>query len=136
MTQVQRGTASTAWATGLLLFAGLWMVLIGFFHAVQGLSALIDDERYVIGTSYVFKFNLSTWGWIHLVLGVVVFLVGLCLLLGQRWARAAALVLVVLSAVANFVWLPYEPVWAIVLLALDAAIIWALATAPADYGDA
>ena len=78
------------------------------------------------GPEYTFEFDITAWGWILLLLGIAVAAVGTFLYMGQTWARWTALVVVALSMIANFVWVPYYPVWGIIVLALDAAVIWAL----------
>ena len=113
-------------AVGLTVFAAIMMILVGLFHAVQGFVALINDTFYVVGTKWVFTFDTTTWGWIHLLLGIVVLIAGFCLLSGMVWARVVGVLLACLSALFNFAWLPYYPVWALVIIALDVFVIWAL----------
>ena len=124
----QMSPTERAWATGLVVFAAVIMIASGIFQALQGLVALANSEFYVIGSEYTFKFDVTTWGWIHLLLGIGVAAVGSFLYMGANWARWTALVVVVLSMIANFMWLPYYPVWGLVILALDVAVIWALAS--------
>ena len=115
------------WATGYAIFAATMMIMLGVFHAIQGLVALFNDEFYVRLADYTFKFDVTTWGWIHLLLGILVALAGFALLSGQVWARAIGMLLAGLSAIASFAWLPYYPVWSIVVIALAIAVIWGLA---------
>ena len=112
-------------AVGVTVFAGVLMIMIGVFHAIQGLVALFNDEFYVLGEEYVFKFDVTTWGWIHLILGVVVALAGAGMFRGAVWARTVAVVMASVSMVASFVWLPYYPLWSILIIALDVFVIWA-----------
>ena len=112
-------------AVGVLMFAGVLMIMIGVFHAIQGLVALFNDEFYVVGKEYVFKFDITAWGWIHLLLGIVVAVAGAALFRGAVWARTVAVILACVSMVASFVWLPYYPVWSIAIIALDVFVIWA-----------
>ncbi|WP_454048307.1 DUF7144 family membrane protein [Cellulomonas sp. Marseille-Q8402] len=118
-------TRSTA-AVGFTVFAGTMMIVIGVLHAVQGLVALADDTLYVVGQEWTFSFDITTWGWVHLILGVVVALAGFFVFQGSVWARSVGVVVAALSAIANFVWLPYYPIWGIVVIALDVFVIWAL----------
>lgn len=113
-------------AVGLILFAGILMVLAGAFHFVQGLVALANDTFYVVGSEYVFEFDVTAWGWIHLVAGVVVALAGLALLQGAMWARVIAVALASLSLIANFMWMPYYPIWSLTVIAFDLLVIWAV----------
>jgi hypothetical protein len=114
------------WAVGLALFAGAVMMTVGLFQAFQGLVALLDDTFDVVRENYTFEFDVTTWGWIHLILGVLLAIVGYALVRGSTWAKAVGIFLVSLSALANFLWIPYYPVWSVLLIALDVAVIWAL----------
>jgi hypothetical protein len=115
------------WAIGGTIFAGSMMLLIGAFHIIEGLVAVIDDDFFVVGQHYTYNLDTTGWGWIHIIIGVIVLLVGLAVLAGQRWALVVGIVLAILSAVANFFFIPYYPVWSIVLIAIDVFVVWALA---------
>ena len=116
----------SGWAVGWTAFAGFMLIMIGAFHAIAGLAGILEDEFYVTTPNWVFQFDATTWGWIHLVMGILVVLVGLGLFSGNVLARTIAVILVVISAIANFMWIPYYPVWSVVMIAVDVAIIWAL----------
>jgi hypothetical protein len=116
----------SAGAAGLTVFAAILMIMVGVFHAAQALVALINDEFYVIGQEYVFQFDLTTWGWVHLLLGVLVAAAGFGLFSGAVWARTLGVALAVLSAIANFLWMPYYPLWSIAIITLNVFVIWAL----------
>ncbi|MFB4300885.1 hypothetical protein [Actinomadura sp. NTSP31] len=124
-----RGTGEpvSEWAVGLTLFAGCVMMLVGLFGAIAGLSAILKDQFYVVHADYVFKFDVTAWGWIHLAVGIVVGVAGFFVLAGRTWARALGIFLAVLNAIANFMFIPYYPVWSLLIIALDVATIWALA---------
>ena len=113
-------------AVGLSVFAGTLLVLVGVLHAVQGLVALFNDTFYVVGQEWTFSFDVTTWGWIHLLLGVLVAFAGFFIFRGAVWARTVGVAVAVLSAIVNFAWLPYYPVWGLVVIALDVFVIWAL----------
>ena len=81
--------------------------------------------------NYIYTFDLTAWGWIHLLIGLALVAIGICLLLGQGWAQVAGIVVAAISALINFTWLPYSPLWAILVIAVDLLIIWALASARA-----
>ena len=116
----------SGWVVGWTVFASVMMLLIGAIHVVVGLAAIIQDSFFVLGTKYAFKFNVTTWGWIHLILGVVVVIAAISLYSGAVWARTVGVILAVVSVVAAFAWLPWYPVWGIVIIALGVAVIWAL----------
>jgi len=116
----------SSWAVGWTFYAAIWMWILGFFHGLAGLSAVLDDEIYVVTPNYVFQLDVTTWGWIHLVLGVIVLLAGFALFNGAVWARAVGVTIAAFSAVANFMWLPYYPIWGLLMIAAAGFVIWAL----------
>lgn len=109
----------TAVAGTLMLLGGLWMITVG-------IVALSHGHVFSSAPAYTFRYNIRGWGWTELALGIVIFAAGMCVFLGMAWARYVGAFLAVLSAVANFVFIPYQPLWSIVMIALDAFIIWAL----------
>ncbi|MFK0254305.1 hypothetical protein [Streptomyces sp. NPDC090445] len=117
------------WATGGTVLAGILMVVNGVFAIIEGISAIAQDDIFYtrIG-DYIYKFSLTGWGWIHLILGIVVLIVGIFLLKGANWARIAAIVLASLTVIVHFLWLPYQPLWSLVVIAVAVFIIWALCT--------
>ena len=114
------------WAAGWISFAGFMMILLGSFHAVAGLVGIIDDQFYVSTQKYVFQFDRTTWGWIHLIVGIIVVLAGFGVFSGAVWARTVGVILGFVSAVAAFAWLPYYPIWGIAIIVVAIAVIWAL----------
>jgi hypothetical protein len=120
--------AVSGWAVGFAVFAGSIMVMIGFFQTFAGLAAIIEDEFFVIRPNYVYDLDVTAWGWVHLILGIILVLAGLAIFSGAAWARAVGIALALLSAIANFFFIPYYPVWAVLIIALDVAVIWALAS--------
>jgi hypothetical protein len=119
--------AASGWAVGFILFAAIMMIMAGIFQALAGLVALFNDTFYVATREYVFKFDVTSWGWIHLILGIVVAVAGWGLLSGRTWARVVGITVAVLSAIANFAFIPYYPFWALTVITLDVFVIWALA---------
>jgi hypothetical protein len=126
MSTMTTDRAVSGWAKGLGAFAGAVMILVGFFHAFSGLAAIFENDFFVIRANYAFDVDISAWGWIHLILGVIVAFAGISIFTGATWARVVGVVLALLSAFANFLFIPYYPVWAVLIIALDIAIIWAL----------
>jgi len=116
------------WAIGYSLFASVMLLVIGTFHVVAGIAGIVEDDFYVVGAKWVFQLDVTTWGWIHLIAGLVVFASGVGVLVGNVAARTVGVAVAAVSAIANFLWLPYYPVWSVVIIALDVAVIWALTT--------
>ena len=110
-----------------VMFAATLMIVGGILQVFQGISAIANDEFFVTLPNYVVTLDVSTWGWIHLVFGALVILAGFSLFSGSRVAAIFALVLAMLSAIANFGFIPYYPVWALFIIAVDVFIIWAIA---------
>lgn len=114
-------------AAGVISFAAIIMVFAGGFQVLAGLSALGGNDIYAETPNYVFQLDLTTWGWVHLIVGGIVLFAGFGIMLGQTWARAVGIVLAVVSTIATFAFIPYYPFWALVIIALDVVVIWALA---------
>jgi hypothetical protein len=112
---------------GLVVFAGVMMMMIGTFHALTGLAAILENEFFVVGPQYAYEFDVTAWGWVHLILGVIVGVAGWQVFNGATWARIVGMTLASLSAIANFFFIPYQPVWAILMLSLAVLVIAALA---------
>jgi hypothetical protein len=116
----------TGWV-GWIAFAGYFMIIAGFFGAIQGFAALLRDESYFFVTEDgLLTFNYVTWGWIHLILGVVLMVIGGYLLKGSTWARVVAIILVGLHLIAQFGFVSAYPVWSVVIIAVDLLILYAL----------
>jgi hypothetical protein len=120
------GKATSGWAVGFILFAAIMMIMVGVFQALQGLIAIFENEFYLATRNYTFQFDATTWGWIHLLLGLLVAFAGYGLLSGRTWARLLAITLAALSATANFLFIPYYPFWSLLLVTLNILVIWAI----------
>ncbi|MFC8590294.1 hypothetical protein ACFWXA_03525 [Streptomyces atroolivaceus] len=121
-----RPSAPDPWAATGAMFAGVVLLVDGILAVVKGIAGIASDEVYTRISNYTFKFDVTAWGWIHLILGVFLVLVGWGVLKGSAWAWGVGIGLAALNLIANFVWLPYQPVWAIISIALDTFVIWAL----------
>lgn len=119
---------TSSWAIGYTAFAGLMMVLIGFFHALAGIAAIWENQFYAVTENYIFQFDVTTWGWIQLIGGAVVLLAGFGVFSGALWARIVGVIVAAMSGLISFMFLPYSPVWSILIIAVDVAVIWALTT--------
>lgn len=126
MTTNQTGNDYSAWAVGWSAFAGVMLVILGIADFFQGLVALVNDDFYVVGREWVFEFDVTTWGWIHLIGGILLVLVGLGIFTGNVAARTVGVIVAGLSVLWNFAWLPYYPVWSVILIAVGVAVIWSL----------
>lgn len=122
MTDQKTSGLAAGWAT----FAGVLLMTVGFFHTIAGVTAVLEDEVYTVTEDWVFKFDLTAWGWIHVIAGVLVFLTGVGILTGNVVARMTGVVLASVSAIVNFAYMPWYPLWAIVMIAGNVAVIWAL----------
>lgn len=117
----------TAWV-GMILFGGIMMLMVGGFQIVQGLVALFNDEYYLVtNNGLVLKFDYTTWGWIHLIIGIVAVCAGIGVMLGQTWARIVGITIAVISALVNIVFLSAYPIWSTIIIATDVLVIYALA---------
>jgi hypothetical protein len=122
-----RAEEASGWAVGFILFAAIMMIMSGIFQAFSGLVALFENEFYVATRNYLFQFDATTWGWIHLIGGIIVALAGFAVMSGRTWGRVVGITLAVLSAIVNFAFIPYYPFWSLLVIALDVFVIWALA---------
>ena len=116
----------SGWAVGGIAFAGTVMVLIGTFQALEGLVAIFNDEFFVVARNYTFDLDVTAWGWIHLILGIVVLATGFGLFARSTWAGVTGIMICALSAISNFFFIPYYPIWALLLIGLNIWVIWAL----------
>jgi hypothetical protein len=116
----------SGWAIGWAMFAATMLFISGVLQSLAGLSAILDDEFYVVSDNYVFKLDPTAWGWVHLIIGIVVFCCGLGILKGHVLGRTVGVLAAAGVIVTNFLWLPYAPVWSTILIAIGVSVIWAL----------
>ncbi|MDX2601882.1 hypothetical protein PV379_49255 [Streptomyces caniscabiei] len=122
--------ARSEWAHGGMIFAGVLMMVIGVMGILNGIAGIATDDVYTNIGDYVFEFSLTTWGWIHLVIGLLVLATGWGVIQGQTWARAVGIALTSLFAIEYFMFLPYAPVWSVVCIGIAVFVVWSLATSP------
>ncbi|MBD5785647.1 hypothetical protein IF650_05595 [Cellulosimicrobium terreum] len=123
---MSRQSQVTAWV-GWVWFAGIVLVTLGLFNVISGLVAAFSPNTLVSVTGGgVVLLDVSTWGWVHLVLGALIAVTGFALLAGKGWARLVAIVLVVLNALAQFSTMQATPWWSLVTILLDLFVLWAL----------
>ncbi len=112
--------------TGWIVFAGFMMILTGVLQGIAGLTALLNNKWLVVTQDHLIAFNFTTWGWIHLLIGVIVFAAGFAVMNGAVWARIIGVVIAMISIVANLAYANTYPVWAIVAITIDILVIYAL----------
>ena len=121
------------WAAGLTAFAAVMLTITGLLAIFRGIMAIAQDDVFVSTRNYVFQFDLTGWGWVHLALGVVAVIVSMGLFRMSTWARVAGVGIAGLVIIANFLSLPYYPVWSVVVIAASGFIIWALCVGREDF---
>ena len=119
-------TQPSGWAMGWATFAAILLIVGGVWGVIVGIAGIAEDEFFVVTPDWIFQFDATTWGWMHLIAGIILFLSGLGIFSGNVLARTVGVIVAGLSAIINFAWMPYYPVWSIVAIAVDIAIIWAL----------
>ena len=113
-------------AFGVSLFAGVLLATLASFTILQGLAAVLKDDVFVRGVNYTFQFDVTTWGWIHLIIGVIGLAAGIGILRGQVWANVVGIGIAALSALSQFMFMPQYPLWSLTIVAMDIIVIWAL----------
>ena len=116
----------------MTVFAGVMLATLASLQILQGLAAVLKDDVYVRGVEYTYQFDVSTWGWIHMLIGAIGVAVGIGILTGQVWARIGGLAIAVVSLLSQFMFMPYYPFWAMLVIFMDVVVIWALATTLGD----
>ena len=112
---------------GWIGFAGVLMVILGAVHAFQGLVGIFKDEYFLVSSNgLALKLDFTAWGWVHLIVGVIILVAGLCVMAGQMWARIVGVILAALSLLANVAFLAAYPLWSLIMIAMDIVIIMAL----------
>ncbi|MFJ7905472.1 hypothetical protein [Kitasatospora sp. NPDC096204] len=114
------------YASGWTIFAGVMLITGGLMAIMEGISAIAKDDLVVVTRNYVYSLNSAGWGWIHLIIGVLIMVAGIAVFSGALWARIFGVAVASLGIIANFLWLPYYPAWAAILIGIDALVIWAL----------
>lgn len=129
--ETTKGAASIA---GVSL-AGVLLAVSGLFQIIEGITALAKDKVYATGIDYVFEFDVTAWGWIHLILGIIAVIVACGILMGQSWGLIFGIVIAAIGALASFAFMPYYPFWNLITLALYIFVIWAMVVQMANRDD-
>lgn len=119
---------SREWAVGRTIFAACLMIMVGVWQVLVGIAAIAEDTIFVTTADYIYQLDLTGWGWIHLIIGALAVITGLFIFAAQEWARWLGIALAIVSAISQFFWMPYQPLWAMTVIAVDVFVIWALAT--------
>ena len=116
----------TGWA-GWVVFGGVMLIMLGAFQIIEGLVALFDDGFYAVTSGgLVIDVDYNTWGWVHLVIGIVAVLTGVGLLAGNMVARVVGVGVALLSAVVNLLFISAYPIWSVTMIILDVIVIYAI----------
>jgi hypothetical protein len=123
-------------AGGLRLLAGLLMLTAGLFQLLQGIAAVANDKYFAIDPSYTYDTDatsITTWGWLHIIFGSAVALIGLLVALNTTIGRALGIPVLIISMLSNFFFIPHYPFWAISIIVFEVFALWAIVTAPARH---
>ncbi|MEU5774226.1 hypothetical protein ABZ819_13190 [Streptomyces venezuelae] len=121
-----REPAAGPLAVTTVVFSVCVLTIVGSYHAIAGFAALIDDRFFARPDDYPYALDVTAWGWLHLIIGMIVLAAALTLLSGYLWARAVGVTVAGLSALECYFFVPYYPVWCLVMIALDVLVIWSL----------
>jgi hypothetical protein len=124
-----RMNTKSTWAAGGTVFAACMLVMVGVWQLLVGIAALAEDEIFVTTPNYLYQFDLTGWGTAHVIIGALVALVGVFVFMGRRWAYWTGIGLAIVSATTQFFWMPWQPLWSMIMIGVDVFAIWALATA-------
>jgi len=121
----KNATDMSGWV-GWVYFAGVMMAILGFFEMIAGFTALFKDTYYAVLPNSIVSWNFTTWGWIHLITGIIILLAGFAVFAGQVWGRAVGVLIAVLAAVSNMLFIPAYPIWSIIMIVVCFLVIYAL----------
>ena len=121
------------WADLLSTFGGVLLLIGAFMELLQGLSAISNDDLYSQGSDYLYQFNMQVWGVVHLVIAVLSAIVAVGVLARKSWGQISGVIVAGLSMIGNFAFIPHYPLWSLIVIALDALVIWALLTQLGRY---
>ena len=125
-TQMDTGGIGRTVPSGWAFFVGILLFMVGVFNVIWGLTAIIDDKELTVGRQGVIVWDITTWGWIHLLLGIVMILTAVGLFAGRSWARWTAIFFVMVNAFGQIAWIPVHPLWSVLVITLDVIIIYQL----------
>ena len=116
----------SGWAVGYTFFAAMMMVFLGSLHALAGFTGIIKDQAYAVSPNAIVSIDTTQWGWIHLIIGLIVLFAGFGLLSGAVWARTVGVIVALVAGFMSFLFIQWYPVWGITMVAVSIGVIWAL----------
>ena len=122
----RHGNGSSAVAFGVTTFAGVLLTVVSIFQILEGITAIANDTIFVRGFNYTWQFNVQTWGWIHLIIGLIALATGIGIIMGQTWGYLVGIGIAGVSTLSNFMFMPYYPFLSFAVIAIDVLVIWAL----------
>mgnify|MGYP003404984620 FL=1 len=125
-TQMDTGGIGRTVPSGWAFFVGILLFIVGVMNIIWGLTALFNDEALTVGEQGLIVWDFTAWGWIHMILGIVMILTALGLFAGQGWARWVGIVFVMINAFGQVAWMSTYPIWSILIITLDIIIIYQL----------
>ena len=115
----------TGWL-GWAYFSGFLMIVMGILQMITGFTALLNDRYYLVSEENLVVFDFTTWGWVHLLLGLVVMMAGTAVFSGKVWGRVVGVMLAVLGVIFHFTFVSAYPIWSIIAIVVNVLIIYAL----------
>jgi len=124
-----RGAQSTDYeeskGLGLVIFASVMLMVVGIFNLIDGIAAVANSHLFVANAHYVIG-DLRAWGWVTLILGILLLLAGVGVMAGNQLARWFGVGMIGLNLIAQLFFIPAYPFWALTIIALDALALWGL----------
>jgi len=119
------GRPSYGWKS----FAAIMLMIVGFLNVMDGLVAITQSNQVKaqVNAQLPLFDNVKTWGWVVLILGVIVILAGFGLLAGSTWARVVGILVASVNLIAQLAWLPHNTFWSLTMIAIDVLIIYGIA---------
>ncbi len=111
---------------GWVYFAGFMLVLVGVLHAIAGLVGLFNSSVYVVAEESLWLLDYTSWGWIHLIFGIILLFAGSAIMSGKMWGRVVGIIISGLALIANFGFVPVYPFWSILMMVVNILVIYAL----------
>ncbi|WP_280261857.1 DUF7144 family membrane protein [Nocardia wallacei] len=125
------GSSLSSWT----IFSGVLLLIAGVMHLLTGIAAIAERAVFVVDEDEIFRISLTGWGWLHVVIAALLVIAGIGIVNGQTWGYLGGIVMAALSVLANFIFAPMYPFWALVIIAIDVLVIWALARQLSTDGD-